>query len=380
MALRRPAEVFPPGDFLQEELEERGWTQTDLAAILDRPPRLVNEIIAGKRAITPETARGLAAAFGSSPEYWMNLESSYQLWRAGDDQGDAVARRARLYELAPIGDLERRGWIEKTPTLDVLQQQVLDFLEMDSLDDEPPLLPHAARKSTSYTSEWTAAERAWLFRSRHLARAMESVRFTQSGFDRALVRLRALGHGPGAVSQVPAILAEAGIRFLIIQALPGTRVDGACFWIDDAPVIVLSIRFDRIDNFWFVLFHELGHIAGGDGKEHPTLDRDLEKADASGGRPPSEHEADDFATRRLIPEDPLKAFMREVRPFYSRARIESFAQLIQVHPGVVVGQLHHLGEVPYANLRKLLVPVREMVTATALTDGWGAVPSARMAG
>src|SRR5436853_3101586 len=112
MALRRPAEVFPPGDFLQEELEERGWTQTDLAAILDRPPRLVNEIIAGKRAITPETARGLAAAFGSSPEYWMNLESSYQLWRAGDDQGDAVARRARLYELAPIGDLERRGWIK----------------------------------------------------------------------------------------------------------------------------------------------------------------------------------------------------------------------------------------------------------------------------
>jgi HTH-type transcriptional regulator / antitoxin HigA len=85
---RRPAEAFPPGDFLREELEERKWTPTDLATMLDRPVRVINEIIAGKRAITPETARGLAEAFGSSPEYWLNLEASFQAWRAGDGEGD----------------------------------------------------------------------------------------------------------------------------------------------------------------------------------------------------------------------------------------------------------------------------------------------------
>jgi HTH-type transcriptional regulator/antitoxin HigA len=75
---RMPAEVFPPGDFLKEELEARGWTQNDLADILDWPARLVSEIIDGQRRISPETALDLARAFGTSAEYWLNLESAYR--------------------------------------------------------------------------------------------------------------------------------------------------------------------------------------------------------------------------------------------------------------------------------------------------------------
>ena len=78
MNKRTAAEVFPPGDFLSEELEARGWTQSDLAAIIGRPVRLVNEIIAGKRSITPETATGLAEAFGTSPDVWLALEATWQ--------------------------------------------------------------------------------------------------------------------------------------------------------------------------------------------------------------------------------------------------------------------------------------------------------------
>ena len=82
MTARRPAEVFHPGEHLRDELTERGWTQGDLAAILGRPVSLVNGIIMGKRGISAKTAHGLAAAFGTSPEYWMNLDVAYQLWRA----------------------------------------------------------------------------------------------------------------------------------------------------------------------------------------------------------------------------------------------------------------------------------------------------------
>jgi HTH-type transcriptional regulator/antitoxin HigA len=77
---RRPvAHVFPPGDFIREEIEARGWTQGDLATILGRPIQVVNGIINAKRAITPQTAVELAAAFGTSPDVWLNLESAYQL-------------------------------------------------------------------------------------------------------------------------------------------------------------------------------------------------------------------------------------------------------------------------------------------------------------
>ena len=79
MSQRMPVEVFPPGDFIREELEERGWTQEVLAEVLGTSLRLVNEIITGRRAITPATARALGEAFDTGPTVWMNLESVYRL-------------------------------------------------------------------------------------------------------------------------------------------------------------------------------------------------------------------------------------------------------------------------------------------------------------
>lgn len=80
MLTRISAEVFPPGEFIREELEVRGWTQGDLAQIMGRPLRLINELVMGKKQITPETARGLSKAFGDGdPLYWMNLDAAYCL-------------------------------------------------------------------------------------------------------------------------------------------------------------------------------------------------------------------------------------------------------------------------------------------------------------
>ena len=75
---RHSAEAFSPGDFIQEELEARGWKQEDFAAILGKPLSTVNGIINGKKAIVPETAKKIAAAFGNSPQFWMNLETAWQ--------------------------------------------------------------------------------------------------------------------------------------------------------------------------------------------------------------------------------------------------------------------------------------------------------------
>jgi HTH-type transcriptional regulator/antitoxin HigA len=92
MLKRVPAEVFPPGEFIREELEARGWTQDDLAQIMGRPLRLVNELVNGKKQITPETARGLGDAFGTGPIYWMNLDSAFRLSQS--DPVDSAVRRA----------------------------------------------------------------------------------------------------------------------------------------------------------------------------------------------------------------------------------------------------------------------------------------------
>lgn len=95
-------EAFAPGEYIAEELEARGWSQLDLAEILGRPPQAVNEIIKGKRAVTPDTARGLASAFGTSPQLWMNLQSAYDLARTQQSDGDVVARKAKRVSVCTL--------------------------------------------------------------------------------------------------------------------------------------------------------------------------------------------------------------------------------------------------------------------------------------
>lgn len=369
---RKPAEVFPPGDFIREELETRGWTQGDLSAILGRPIQAVNEILNGKKAITADTARGLGDAFGTAAEYWLNLESSYRLSLAEADAG--VSRRAKLFEKAPVKEMIRRQWIDKASDVDELSSHVLRFLEIDSLDDTP-LLVAAARKSTDY-GETTPAQLAWLYRAKHLAATLDVARFTKKRFLAGLDSLRDLTISEQEVRRVPAVLAELGIRLVVVDRLPRTRIDGAAFWIDkQSPVIALSLRYDRIDGFWHTLGHELGHIANGDCLAPVDSDLVGSQRESAGEKPEMEQKADTFSSELIIPPDTIDSFIARTRPLYSKAKINRFASRIGVHPGIIVGQLQHRGEIGYSHSREMLVKVRDILTETALTDGWGAAPA-----
>ncbi len=67
---------------------------------------------------------------------------------------------------------------------------------------------------------------------------------------------------------MPRILAECGVRLIIVEGLPNAKIDGVCFWLDKvSPVIGLSLRFDQIDNFWFVIRHEIEHVLNKDGQD-----------------------------------------------------------------------------------------------------------------
>jgi HTH-type transcriptional regulator/antitoxin HigA len=375
---RTPAEVFPPGEFIKEEIEARGWSQVELAEILGRPPRLISELIAGKRAITPETARGLGDAFGTGAQFWMNLESSYRLAQVKSDSSNAVSRRAKLYAKAPIKEMMRRHWIEPTENIDVLQKRVLDFFHIESLEQEPQLLPHAARKSTSYASH-TPAEQAWLSRAMQLAQAVNVKTFSEMAFAAALSRLKTLLRDPEGTRQVPPILAEAGVRFLTIETLPQTRIDGACLWLNEnSPVIAMSLRFDRIDAFWHTLLHECAHLKYRHGIEDGLmLDVNLVGEDTENRDEQSvaETQADEFATTFSIQKSELDNFIMRVRPLFSKAKIQGLAARLDVHPGIVVGQLQHRRAIPYSHNREMLTKVRHIVIEAALTDGFGNILS-----
>src|SRR3984957_8237449 len=262
MSARVPAETFPPGEFIRDELDARGWTQGDLADILGRPLRLVNELIAGKKQITPDTAQGLAEAFGTDAILWMNLDSQYRLARTSP-RDDSVSRRSRLYTKFPVREMVRRHWIEASDSIEVIEERVRQFFELTSLDDDPAM-EHAA-KATQYI-ERTNLQFSWLLRAKHLADVLVVPAYSERKLRAVLDKLKEMLVAPESIRLIPRLLADAGVRLVIVEFLPGSKIDGAAFWIDDSPVIVMGIRFDRIDNFWFVLRHEIEHVLQGDGR------------------------------------------------------------------------------------------------------------------
>lgn len=366
MNARLPAEVFAPGDFLKEELEARGWSQAEFADILGRPPRVVSEIISGKRSITPETAQGLASALGTSAQLWMNLETSYQLSKTrGEDQ--LVKRRAALYSAFPVKEMLKRGWVEHSQSIDVLEKRFLDFFAIKVIE-EVPGFAHAAKRNT-YTGA-SILQLAWLNRARQIALATDAGRFTDAGIKTAIEQIKQYREYVDSVRHIPPTLAKAGVRLVVVEQLPGAKMDGACFWLDATkPVIVLSLRYGRLDNFWHTLFHELDHVAHGEGKtfeivEEVITDTPWDKL------PPNERRANDNAANHCVPQIELEGFIARVNPLFSKAQIIGFARRIQVHPALVIGQLQRRGLIPYSFHREFLVSMREPLLASVLADGF----------
>lgn len=359
---RRPAEVFPPGEFIQEELEARGWTQEDFAAIIDKPLPTVNQIIKGKKAIIPEVAKRIAAAFGNSPQFWMNLETSWQLYNSEPTNEDQIRDTVKLYELLPIREMQRRGWIAQTQSPDELKRAIDIFFENKSL-------AKAARMSAT-SEEACAAATAWCHRSFLVAELVQADKFTRSKVPNLIKHLRPLFAEPEEVRRVPQMLAEYGIRFVVVEHLHGTKLDGACVSDSESrPVISLSLRYGRLDSFWFTLIHELAHIYHGDGQRCDAAVLESTPEDDT------EIRANEFAGSTLVPSEQMESFILRTTPLYSTTKIENFARRMGVHPAIVIGQLKHRHEFDWNRFTRLhnRVDVRDIVKSAAMYDGWGQV-------
>ncbi len=77
-----PDIAIPPGDLLAETIEAKDLSQSELAKRMDRPIQVINEIIKGKRSITPETAIQLERVLGTPAYVWINLEKNYEYNKA----------------------------------------------------------------------------------------------------------------------------------------------------------------------------------------------------------------------------------------------------------------------------------------------------------
>ena len=242
----------------------------------------------------------------------------------------------------PYQEMIRRKWFESRPHENPLKKLREYFFSVNNRQFQTVYNRRTVRR-ISEVNEYALL--AWQIRVLELAQARHahSVVPEFEVNDTWLPELVSLTQSPSGPLDACKLLAQKGIVCVIEKHLPGSHLDGAAMLYDtNRPVIGLTLRHDRLDNFWFVLFHEIGHIflhlfGGGlcdyfdtDSESYPTQDSDHSSI---------EDEADQFALNTLIPSEQWKNCMS--RFALSDESVQIDAENLGIGPSIIAGRIRH---------------------------------------
>lgn len=355
MAKHKPFILLGPGDTIREELEFYGWTQEDLAEITGLSPKHISQLVSNKAPITFDTARLLSEVFKQSPQFWLNADARYRLALEESASENGTAARALIYRYMPVRDMRNKGLLPADK--EMLVPAVLEFwgretLCFDFMRDEVKKAACFRRTSTRQINPFFAL--TWLQAARNAFSAIGAAPrpFDAERLSRLAGELPSYTSRPHGIEVVIRDLRECGVVFLHVPHLEKTYTDGAVFWENNTPVLVYTCRYDRNDNFWFTVAHEIAHILRHRDQNSPVFIDSLDHLDLADQR---EEEANEFARQHLRIPEILRSFAGLKR--ISRKRVQECARVMGVHPAIVVGALQHAERLGYQALNDLKEPV-----------------------
>jgi HTH-type transcriptional regulator/antitoxin HigA len=295
----------------------------------------------------------------------MNLETSWQLSKV-EARDDSITRAAALRARFPVREMMKRGWIKQTNSTQELEESVCGYFGIQSANDNI-VFRHAARRN--YQDDVTPIQWAWIFRVNQLATSLHVGPYSEASLRKSIPALERLMTEPEEIRHIPRILLECGVRFVIVEPIPGSEIQGVCFWINDnkSPVIGLTLKGDQIDKFWFDFWHEIEHVLAGDGKDGIVIDDFDESKPATSD---IELNANRKAAEHCVPQAPMRDFILRHNPMFSQPSMLGFSKIVNRHPGIVVGQIQrHINR--WDLFKKHQPRIRHIITQTAMTDGYG---------
>lgn len=334
----QPSIAIHPGRTLQDTLNASNITQLDLAQRTGLTPKHINEIVQGKASITTDTALKLSSVFGMSANFWNNLQRNYEETVTRLKMEEKLAQETSFLDnFSCFNELVKWKYVEPARTSEEKVSRLLNFFGVSSLSFVPKVQEVAFRKSDRgrISNECIAA---WLRSGELEAQRIETKEFDKEKLIAALDDLRKLTKEEPVVFQkkILEICGASGVAVAFVPHFKNTCVHGMTRWLTpNKAMIQLSLRGSYDDIFWFTFFHELGHLIKHgkkdqfvefDNKEHKELNE-------------KETEADDFAQNTLIPKSEFSKF--HAANNFSNQAIASFAQKIDVAPGIVAGRLAH---------------------------------------
>jgi HTH-type transcriptional regulator/antitoxin HigA len=329
-----PDYIVNTGDFIAEWMDDEGINAAELARRLGVTAKHVSELLSGKAPLSHALALALERVTGVPARIWNQYESGYRADLARREEVQELHCQYERAKAFPLKYLRQWGHItasakDRAGTV----RELLAVLGVASFDAFENTWSHGnvAYRRAAVGREDTPALATWLALAERHHDGLKGVpQFGRAALESLLPRLRTLtAQDPNiAIAAAVTRLHEVGVIVCFVPAVPGLGTYGATRWVNRRPVIQLSLRGKGDDQFWFTLFHELGHVLLHGEKDLYLL----------GAQTEAEAEANSFATETLIPASYLDKLPRR----RDIAAIEALARELGIAPSLVLGQAQRL--------------------------------------
>ena len=275
-----PTVAIAPGETIRENMEFLRMNQKELATRLDITQKHLSNIINGNAPITYDTSLKLESVIGPSAEFWMNLETNYQLNKARLEEREKLGMDLEILKEIPYKEMSEFGWTQKTSDR---KQRVLNcrsFFGVGELSSIRPSYDVAFRKQKQIKEISDFGVLAWLRKAEIEGLNVSVGKFNKRKLKSLIPTFREMTvKDPDEfLGEMQSLCSECGVALILIPYLPKTYICGATIRRNDKAILALSGTGKRADGFWFTFFNELVHLINHSGKEfHISYDKDEEE-------------------------------------------------------------------------------------------------------
>ncbi len=340
-----PAQATHPGVLIKDEIDATpDLNQKSLAKELGVLPSFLNEIIKGKRPLTADIAILLEKTLGISADYWMKFQSQYEIDRARVKQKNIIKlRNIEIWHIikkyVPVAYFKKHQYL--TDELETDIETIKKIYQVSTVDDlvssysfnKIALYRKSEKLKIDYKNMF-----AWISLAQYEATKQKANTFNGDHLNKLRTELNHLFYeNSDTVHRVQTLMNKFGIKMLFIDKLEKTPIDGCSFWSNENPVIAMTLRHNRIDNFAFTLLHELGHI-----DLHLKQDRNKKFMDLTNNPVIDnfENEADSYAQESLISSLIWQEILHHHLPM-DDDKIIALAHKHKINPAILLGRISY---------------------------------------
>ncbi len=330
--------AFHPGYYIKEIVDDSGLTQEDFAKRLDTTPKNLSLLIRGEQNLSIDISMKLSRMMGTSVNYWLNLQKTYDALIAEFKSEKELQKEREIFSYLDYKYFRDNFGLPDLPRkIDEQIKALRNYLHVSTLSVFTKRNMTVSFRSASgvLTEQNITKANVMVQIAINAALKADAPKFNKAKFNEAIQYALTLTKNHNEFYKlIRKAFFEAGVVFVILPNLSGSKINGATKKIGDSVMLLVNDRRMYSDSFWFTLFHEIGHIVNGD------FGISFEKEDGE-----KEDLANKFAADSLIPTEQYQKFLKKNR--FDVYSIMEFADQIDRDAGIVLGRLQNDGKVDY---------------------------------